>query len=87
MGKRLTTSELAKELGLTAYAVTTMRKQGLLPYIKIGIGQGRIFYDLELVNKALDKIAEDNAKKQAELYDSYMKSKYPEVVHMGILGR
>ncbi|MCD7777980.1 MAG: helix-turn-helix domain-containing protein [Clostridiales bacterium] len=70
MGKRLTTSELAKKLGLTAYAVTTMRKQGLLPYIKIGVGRGRVFYDLDLVNKALEKIAEDNAAKQADIYNN-----------------
>lgn len=87
MGKRVTTKEAAQITGISEYSLTGMRKRGLLPYIKIGYGKGRILYDIDLLQEALEKQAKQNMEEQSRLYAEYEKERYPEFNFKGsILG-
>lgn len=87
MGMKLTIKEAAKTVGMSEYALRQKIKMGLYPYLKIGIGRGRIFIDIDLLQQAIEKEQQDNMKQQRELYEQYHKDKHPEFNYMGsILG-
>lgn len=88
MGRRVSTKEAAKIANVTEYAITTWRKQGLISYIKVGYGRGRILFDVDVLNAEIKKMEQDNKERQAELFEQYQKEKYPEFNFKGsIMGR
>ena len=87
MGMRVSTKEAAKITGLSEYSLTCMRKQGIVSYLKIGYGRGRILFDIDVLNAELKKMEQDNKERQAELFEQYKNEKYPEFNFKGsILG-
>jgi hypothetical protein len=75
--KRMTADEIAKMVGVSRYQIDIARKQGRLPYIQFG---RRIYFDPEMVEKALDLEAVENQQRQKELAEA---EKPKEVVHYG----
>lgn len=83
MGKRLGIKAAAQQVGLSEWSLRQGIKQGKYPYIKVGIGRGRIFVDVELLEQALEQEAQDNKERQAEIYKQYQKEHNPELVFIG----
>lgn len=83
MGIKMNIEEAAKATGLAQTALRTGIKQGKYPYIKVGRGRGRIFIDIDLLEEALKKEAQDNQQRQAKIYEQYQREHNPEVVCMG----
>ncbi len=81
MKKLVTISEAAEATGLSKYALTVGAKRGDFPYIKIGTGRGRIFFDIDLLAEAIQLQAKKNAAKNAELYEGYLQEHYPITVY------
>ena len=78
MGLRVTTKEASKITGISEYSLTCMRKQGVISYLKIGYGRGRILFDIDVLDAELKKMEEENKEKQAKLFEQYKQDKYPE---------
>ena len=55
MGLRVTTKEASKITGISEYSLTCMRKQGVISYLKIGYGRGRILFDIDVLDAELKK--------------------------------
>lgn len=88
MGIRMNIKEAARQVGLSEWSLRAGIKQGKYPYIKVGIGRGRIFVDIDMLEKALEQEAQDNQKRQAEIYEQYQREHNPEIVYMGdVLGK
>jgi hypothetical protein len=75
--KRMTADEIAEMIGVSKYQIDLARKQGKLPYIQFG---KRIYYDPEMVEKALELEALENQKRQKELAEA---SQTKEIIHYG----
>lgn len=87
MGKRITLKQAAQLTGISEWSLRAGIKQGRYPYIKVGIGRGRIFVDIELLEQALAAEAQANQQRQAELFEEYQKEHNPEIISLGsILG-
>lgn len=85
MGLRVTTKEASKITGISEYSLTCMRKQGVISYLKIGYGRGRILFDIDVLDAELKKMEEENKEKQAKLFEQYKQDKYPEFNFKGSL--
>ena len=85
MGLRVTTKEASKITGISEYSLTCMRKQGIISYLKIGYGRGRILFDIDVLDAELKKMEEENKEKQAKLFEQYKQDKYPEFNFKGSL--
>lgn len=83
MGIKMNIKEAAQQVGITESGLRTGIKQGKYPYIKVGVGRGRIFVDIDMLNKALELEAQENQKRQAKIYEQYQKEHNPEIVYMG----
>lgn len=83
MGVRMNIKEAARQVGLSEWSLRAGIKQGKYPYIKVGVGRGRIFVDIDMLEKALEHEAQDNQKRQAEIYAEYQREHNPEIVFMG----
>lgn len=87
MGIMMKIEEAAKATGLTATALRRGIKQGKYPYIKVGNGRGRIFVNIDMLNKAINQEALNNQERQAKLYEQYKNENYPEFNFKGsVLG-
>ncbi len=60
MGQRLGIKAAAAATGLTEYTLRNGIRQGRFPYIRTGLGNGRILIDVDLLEKYLKQEAEDN---------------------------
>lgn len=85
MGLRVTTKEASKITGISEYSLTCMRKQGVISYLKIGYGRGRILFDIDVLDAELKKMEEENKEKQAKLFEQYKQDKFPEFNFKGSL--
>ena len=85
MGLRVTTKEASKITGISEYSLTCMRKQGVISYLKIGYGRGRILFDIDVLDAELKKMEEENKEKQAKLFEQYKQDNYPEFNFKGSL--
>lgn len=85
MGTRVTTKEASKLTGISEYSLTCMRKQGIISYLKIGYGIGRILFDIDVLNEELAKMEQNNKEHQAKLFEKYQAEKYPEFSFKGSL--
>ena len=85
IGTRVTTKEASKLTGISEYSLTCMRKQGIISYLKIGYGRGRILFDIDVLNEELAKMEQNNKEHQAKLFEKYQAEKYPEFSFKGSL--
>ncbi len=87
MGTRVTTKQAAKITGISEYSLTCLRKRGVISYLKIGYGRGRILFDIDVLNAELKEMEQNNKVEQAKLYEEYQKENYPEFSFKGSLLR
>lgn len=83
MGMKLTIKEAAQAVGMSEHSIRQKIKMGLYPFIKVGVGRGRIFVDIDLLQKAMEQEQADNMAAQREQYEQYKKDRYTEVSYIG----
>ena len=62
MGKRVTILQAVELTGLSEYALRTGIKQGKYPYIRVGLGNGKILIDIDLLEQYLQQEAISNTQ-------------------------
>ena len=62
MGKRMTIAQAASTTGLSEYFLRKGIKEGRLPHIRTGLGTGKFWIDVELLERYLEQEAMDNTK-------------------------
>jgi hypothetical protein len=83
MGLKMTIKEAAQAVGMSEHSIRQKIKMGLYPFIRCGVGRGRIFVDIDLLEKAIEQEQADNMAAQRAAYEQYQKEKNTEVSYLG----
>lgn len=83
--KRLTLKEAAEMTGLSEYALRMLQKRGQLSFIKVGVGRGRVFFDLDKLNEELEALSEQSKVEQAKAFEQCYAKSHPEILIEGRL--
>lgn len=87
MSRMLNLREAAEAVGLSAYALRIKVKQGCYPYIRVGRGRGRIFFNIDMLRAAIEKEQLANMEQQKQIFEDYQRENNPTTVFLGsILG-
>ena len=62
MNRRVTILQAVELTGLSEYALRTGIKQGKYPYIRVGLGSGKILIDIDLLEQYLQQEAISNTQ-------------------------
>lgn len=86
--RRLNTKEAAELVGLSENTLTSLRKQGLISFVKAGwSNRGRIFYEPEQLQAELKALGEENKRKQREEYERHLQEREKETFYKGSILR
>ncbi len=87
MGMRMNIKEAAQKVGLSEWSLRAGIKQGRYSFIKVGMGRGRIFVDIDILEAELKTEAQENKARQAEIYEQYQREHNPEILFVGQLSK
>jgi len=64
MGKRLGIKAAAEATGLSIWELRTGAKAGKYPSMRVGLGAGKILFDIDMLNEHIKKIMEESIRQE-----------------------